>query len=202
MGRRIGGLPAVLRAQGHRRRGRETHGGARGLARTGEGIVGRLLVGPCGRTDGVDRGAVTGLCEAGVCQHMVAVDVLAHSGIAAAPRSDAGLARLAPAAVRAADHGRVDRHPLARLTRCLGRFRDDRGAELIELALVLPILLFVSAGILEFGFLFQRFEVITNAAREGARLGALPGYGLADADARTRSYIAAGANGLTCGMVV
>lgn len=62
----------------------------------------------------------------------------------------------------------------------VGRFRrglaDDRGAELIEFALVLPILLLVVAGIIEFGFLFQRLEVITNAAREGARMASLPAY--------------------------
>jgi len=41
---------------------------------------------------------------------------------------------------------------------------------------VLPILLVVFAAIVDFGFLFQRYEVVTNAAREGARVGVLPGY--------------------------
>ena len=31
-------------------------------------------------------------------------------------------------------------------------------------------------GIIDFGFLFQRYEVVTNAAREGARVAILPGY--------------------------
>jgi hypothetical protein len=39
----------------------------------------------------------------------------------------------------------------------------------------------VIAGIADFGFLFQSFEVTTNAAREGARVAVLPGYN-ADAD--------------------
>ena len=39
-----------------------------------------------------------------------------------------------------------------------------------------PLLLFVILGIVDFGFLFQRMEVVTNAAREGARIAVLPGY--------------------------
>ena len=71
---------------------------------------------------------------------------------------------------------------------------DDRGAELIELAIVLPILLLVLAAIIDFGFLFQRWESLTNAAREGARISTLPGYtGTDDGDveARIRSYLTA-----------
>jgi Flp pilus assembly protein TadG len=74
------------------------------------------------------------------------------------------------------------------------RGRDDRGAELIELAFVLPILLLVLAAIVDFGFLFQRWESVTNAAREGARIATLPGYsGTAggDVEARIRSYLTA-----------
>ena len=46
--------------------------------------------------------------------------------------------------------------------------RGERGAALVEFALALPMLLVVLAGIVDFGFVFQRYEVITNAAREGA----------------------------------
>ncbi len=38
------------------------------------------------------------------------------------------------------------------------------------------MLLLIGFGILDFGILFQRYEVITNAAREGARVAVLPGY--------------------------
>ena len=72
-----------------------------------------------------------------------------------------------------------------------GRAGDDRGAELVELAIVLPILLLVFAAILDFGFLFQRYEVLTNAAREGARLAALPGYTEDQVRARVQSYLTA-----------
>ena len=56
------------------------------------------------------------------------------------------------------------------------RGRSEDGAQLVEFALVLPLLLLVVLGIAEFGFIFQRYEVVTNAAREGARMAVLPGY--------------------------
>ena len=49
---------------------------------------------------------------------------------------------------------------------------SERGAELIEFALVFPLLLLIVLGIVDFGFMFQRLEVVTNAAREGARIAA------------------------------
>jgi Flp pilus assembly protein TadG len=60
------------------------------------------------------------------------------------------------------------------------RFGSERGAEMVEFALIAPLLLLIIGGIADFGFLFQSFEVTTNAAREGARVAILPGY---DADA-------------------
>jgi TadE-like protein len=65
----------------------------------------------------------------------------------------------------------------------------ERGAALVELAMVLPLLLVVIAGIVDFGFAFQRYEVITNAAREGARLGSLSGYNAAFVQERVRQYV-------------
>ena len=69
--------------------------------------------------------------------------------------------------------------------------RGDEGSEIIELAVVLPILLFVIAGIVDFGFLFQRYETVTNAAREGARVAVLQNYTTADVTARVQSYLTA-----------
>ncbi|WP_234800974.1 TadE/TadG family type IV pilus assembly protein [Luteitalea pratensis] len=68
----------------------------------------------------------------------------------------------------------------------------ERGAELVEFAFVLPVLLLVFAGIVDFGFLFQRYEVVTNAAREGARLATLPNYTQADVIARVNDYLNTG----------
>ncbi|HEY7185758.1 MAG TPA: TadE/TadG family type IV pilus assembly protein [Vicinamibacterales bacterium] len=72
---------------------------------------------------------------------------------------------------------------------------SERGAELIEFALVFPTLLLVMLGICDFGFLFQRYEVVTNAAREGARVAILPGYTDGDVQARVNQYLTA--SGLT-----
>ena len=53
---------------------------------------------------------------------------------------------------------------------------SEDGAELIEMAIVLPLLLLLIMGMVDFGFLFQRYVVLTNAAAEGARVASLPGY--------------------------
>ena len=44
------------------------------------------------------------------------------------------------------------------------------------MAIVLPLLLLLFMGMVDFGFMFQRFVVLTNAAAEGARVASLPGY--------------------------
>jgi Flp pilus assembly protein TadG len=75
------------------------------------------------------------------------------------------------------------------------KWRDARGAELLEFAMCLPLLLLVVAGIIDFGLMFQAFEVVTNSAREGARLRVLPGYNNADAQNRVNTYL--NASGLT-----
>jgi hypothetical protein len=72
------------------------------------------------------------------------------------------------------------------------RIRSARGAELVEFALVFPLLLLVVLGIVDFGVLFQRLEVITNAAREGARVAVLPGYSTTDVCNRTVNYLSSG----------
>jgi Flp pilus assembly protein TadG len=73
------------------------------------------------------------------------------------------------------------------------RWQSDRGAELIEFALVAPILIFLIAGIVDFGMMFRALEAVTNAAREGARVGVLPGYDPPDVQARVDAYLAASA---------
>ena len=75
------------------------------------------------------------------------------------------------------------------------RLRSERGAELLEFAFVLPVMMLVLAGILDMGFLFKNYEVVTNAAREGARMAALPGRVDADVRSRVNAYLAVG--GLT-----
>jgi len=51
------------------------------------------------------------------------------------------------------------------------RFR--RGTTMVEAAFVLPILLILTLGTIEYGWLFLQAQQITNAARQGARLAIL-----------------------------
>ena len=71
----------------------------------------------------------------------------------------------------------------------ISRLKSERGAELVEFALTFPLLLLVVLGIMDFGLLFQQYEVLTNAAREGARVSVLPGYGEDDIKARVEQYL-------------
>ena len=49
-----------------------------------------------------------------------------------------------------------------------------RGLATIEFALVLPLLLMLTLGTMEYGWLFLQAHQITNAAQQGARIGVLP----------------------------
>jgi len=49
----------------------------------------------------------------------------------------------------------------------------DLGQSLVELALILPVLMLILMGIVDFGRAFNARIIITNAAREGARYGAM-----------------------------
>jgi Flp pilus assembly protein TadG len=49
----------------------------------------------------------------------------------------------------------------------------DRGTAAVEFALVLPLLLFILFGIIDFGRALNAQIVLTQAAREGARLAAV-----------------------------
>ncbi|HTI37575.1 MAG TPA: TadE/TadG family type IV pilus assembly protein [Vicinamibacterales bacterium] len=75
------------------------------------------------------------------------------------------------------------------------RIRSERGNALIETAITLPILLLVSVSIFEFGRAYQTWEVMTNAAREGARIAVLDGTTDAEIRARVNQYL--GIGGLT-----
>jgi Flp pilus assembly protein TadG len=55
------------------------------------------------------------------------------------------------------------------------RGRDAGGNATVELALVLPFLLLVVAGIVDLGFLYWEKHILTNASREGARAGSRAG---------------------------
>lgn len=66
---------------------------------------------------------------------------------------------------------------------------DDRGAAAVEFALVLPLLLILIFGIIDFGRMLNAKITLTEAAREGSRAAALLG---ADAGADRARTAAAG----------
>ena len=51
--------------------------------------------------------------------------------------------------------------------------KNQRGAALVEFALVLPLLTFLLLGIFYFGMLLREHQILQNAAREGARFSSL-----------------------------
>ncbi len=71
------------------------------------------------------------------------------------------------------------------------RWRGEAGAELVEMTLTLPLILMVLLAMVDFGLLFQRYEVVNNGAREGARLAAKPSVTDTEVQARVLSYVQA-----------
>ncbi|NCO65393.1 MAG: pilus assembly protein TadG [Candidatus Aquicultor secundus] len=84
-----------------------------------------------------------------------------------------------------------------RFKRSLTSLHNENGASAVEFAIVLPLLLTLILGIMQFGLIFFNYISITHAAREGARWAALeqpdadvrakvknsiPGLSLADTD--------------------
>jgi Flp pilus assembly protein TadG len=53
--------------------------------------------------------------------------------------------------------------------------RESHGQSLVEAAIILPVLIILIMGIIDFGLLFNNTIMISNAAREGARQAALGG---------------------------
>ena len=75
------------------------------------------------------------------------------------------------------------------------RLRNERGNALIETAITVPIVLLIAVGIFEFGRAYQTQQVLTNAAREGARQAVIEGVSDATVTSIVRNYLTSG--GLT-----
>ena len=54
-------------------------------------------------------------------------------------------------------------------------YASGRGQAMVEFAIVLPLLVALTFGIIEFGVFLYNQQVITNASREGARRGIVSG---------------------------
>src|SRR5438309_9705723 len=68
----------------------------------------------------------------------------------------------------------------------------ERGAAIIETALTLPLLLLVSVGIFEFGRAYQTWQILTNAACEGARVAILSNSTVSYVQSRVTAYMQSG----------
>lgn len=53
----------------------------------------------------------------------------------------------------------------------LRNLKNQKGQALVEFAIILPILLMLVMGILQFGMMLNSYITIENASREGARAG-------------------------------
>lgn len=80
-----------------------------------------------------------------------------------------------------------------------GGSAPDRGAAAVEFALLLPIVLLILCGIIDFGRALNAQITLTQAAREGARLEAL-GQPAAAVTSRTQTA-ATGLSGITVTIV-
>lgn len=70
--------------------------------------------------------------------------------------------------------------------------RDRRGTAAVELALVFPVFMLIVFGIVEFGRAFMVSEVLTSAAREGARLASMSGSTNAEVTQAAKDLVHAG----------
>jgi Flp pilus assembly protein TadG len=82
------------------------------------------------------------------------------------------------------------------------RIKSERGAALLEAAITIPMLLLVSVGIFEFGRAYQTWQILTNAAREGARMAVLQDSSNTDIAARVTQYMTDGQLGAVAGATV
>jgi len=65
----------------------------------------------------------------------------------------------------------------------------ERGQALVEAAIMIPILLMLMVGIFEVGRAYQAWQVVSNAAREGARMSVTPNSDPDTAIALVKQYL-------------
>jgi Flp pilus assembly protein TadG len=66
-----------------------------------------------------------------------------------------------------------------------------RGTAVVEFAVVLPLFFLLIFGMIEFGRMVMVQQVLTNSAREGARVGVLDGSTKSKVDAAVNNYLTA-----------
>lgn len=89
------------------------------------------------------------------------------------------------------------------MRRLLRKLSGERGVSAVEFGLLLPLLLVILLGVIDYGWVFFVRLNMTNAAREGARVGVTRDDGVTaqtDATTAANNYLAAA--GITGGDVV
>lgn len=87
------------------------------------------------------------------------------------------------------------------VTRGMGKRRGQEGQALVEFALVLPFLLMIVLGIIQFGILFHNYLTLTDAVRAGARQAAVSRTD-ADPEGRAETRVRQSASKLDQGSLV
>ncbi len=65
----------------------------------------------------------------------------------------------------------------------------ERGAVAVEFVIIFPVLFLIICGIIEFGRIMAYKNLLTSAAREGARTAILPGATMTDVDYKILSVL-------------
>jgi Flp pilus assembly protein TadG len=81
------------------------------------------------------------------------------------------------------------------MTKRLSTLRNDDGQAITEFALVLPILMAILLGIIQFGIIFNNYITLTDATRAGARKAAVSRF-LNDNGASAKTAVEDSAQGL------
>lgn len=85
---------------------------------------------------------------------------------------------------------------LATLRQMPARRRSDErsGAATVEMAVVLPVFVTIMLGMIEFGRALMVGQLVTNAAREGARLAVINGTVNNDVSTQVKTFLQGAAN--------
>lgn len=63
----------------------------------------------------------------------------------------------------------------------------EKGAVIVETAIILPLFIIILIGVLEFGIVFHNYLILQNASREGARYGSV-GHTAPEIEQRVRDF--------------
>ena len=72
------------------------------------------------------------------------------------------------------------------------RIQCQKAQSLVEFALVIPVFLFLLFGIVEFGRGWETVNIVTSAAREGARVAAVTAPNISSATSAAQRVLTAG----------